>query len=78
MPTAALRRSRPDEVLGLSDMPTLLEKLVHEPAGAAVLVPKEIEHEVEIAKCGSSAVHRMDRARRRAVGAPARHHGGIG
>jgi two-component system chemotaxis response regulator CheB len=77
MPAAALRRSRPDVMLGLPAMPALLNKLVHEPAGASVPVPKEIEHEVEIAKGAASATRNMYRVRW-AVCAPGRRDVGNG
>jgi two-component system chemotaxis response regulator CheB len=75
MPAAALRRSRPDVVLGLAGMPALLNKLVHEPAGAPVPVPKEIKREVEIAKGAASATRNMYRG---AVGVPGRRDAGNG
>jgi two-component system chemotaxis response regulator CheB len=77
MPAAALRRSRPDVVLGLPGMPALLKKLVHEPAGAPVPVSKEIKHEVEIAKGAASAIRNVYRMRR-AVCAPGRRDVGNG
>jgi two-component system chemotaxis response regulator CheB len=64
MPAAALRRSRPDEVMALAGMPALLKKLVHLPAGAPVPAPKEIKRRVETARSGQPSMSSMDLIRR--------------
>jgi two-component system, chemotaxis family, protein-glutamate methylesterase/glutaminase len=51
----------------LADMPALLERLVHEPAGEQVQVPEHIKFEVEIARTGHSSMDQMDRIGRRSV-----------
>lgn len=50
MPVSAINRSRPDYVVPLIVMPALLEKLVHQPAGATIQVPGRLRFEVERAK----------------------------
>ncbi len=67
MPQTALARSNVDWVSPLADMPALLERLVHEPAGEQVQVPEHIKFEVEIARTGHSSMDQMDRIGRRSV-----------
>jgi two-component system, chemotaxis family, protein-glutamate methylesterase/glutaminase len=74
MPAAALRRSKPDYIVGLRSMGSLLERLVNQPQGAAVSVPAAIRSEVEIARNDgytgmsvSGRVELMDRLGRRSV-----------
>jgi len=50
MPLTALNRGRPYHVVRLAQMPALLDKLVHRPAGQALPVPEGIRFEVEAAK----------------------------
>jgi two-component system chemotaxis response regulator CheB len=61
MPTAALRNSKPDHVVGLQDMPSLIEALLNQPAGAAVAIPEPIRQEVEIARNGYASPPTTDR-----------------
>lgn len=67
MPTTALYRSKPDHVVGLAEMPALLEVLVRQPAGSPTPVPDGIGYEVEIAKTGRSNVSNLERIGRRSV-----------
>src|SRR5215469_12032383 len=48
MPMAALNRGRPYHVVRLAQMPALLDRLVHQPAGEAVPAPEEIRLEVKV------------------------------
>jgi two-component system, chemotaxis family, protein-glutamate methylesterase/glutaminase len=67
MPSAALRRSSPDYVAPLSDIPGLLRSLVEESAGEPKPVPGLVRLEVEIAKSGSASMEQMDRIGKRSV-----------
>jgi two-component system chemotaxis response regulator CheB len=73
MPATALHRSKPDYVVGLRSMGSLLERLLNQPQGAAVSAPAAIRSEVEIARNGyagmsvSERVDLMDRLGRRSV-----------
>lgn len=67
MPATALRRSKPDHVVGLAAMPALLEKLVRQPAGAPAEVPELVREEVAIARNGNVRMSHMDRIGRRSV-----------
>lgn len=67
MPTAALRRLKPDHVVGLAGMAGLLEKLARAPAGAPVAVPEGLAQEVQIARDGNVDMNYMDRIGRRSV-----------
>lgn len=67
MPLNALNRAKPDHVVSLTQMPVLLESLVHQPAGASIPAPSSIKFEVEIARTGHSTMEEMDRLGRRSV-----------
>jgi len=67
MPMAALNRARPFHVVRLAQMPALLEKLVHLPAGETLPVPEQIRFDVEVAKNGNSSTSDMDRFGRRSI-----------
>lgn len=67
MPLSALNRVKPDHVVGLQDMPALLDFLAHEPAGEAAPMPRNIKFEVEIARSGRSSMDAMDSLGRRSV-----------
>jgi two-component system chemotaxis response regulator CheB len=67
MPLTALNRARPDHVVGLADMPALLDSLAHQPAGEARPVPRSIRYEVEIARGGPGSMNEMDGIGRRSV-----------
>lgn len=67
MPMTALNRAKPDHVVSLSDMPGLLESLVHQPAGETRPLPRSIKYEVEIARTGRSSMEEMDSIGRRSV-----------
>src|SRR5215813_8728749 len=60
MPANALNRVRPDHLVGLTMMPKVLASLVHEPAGAAMAIPEDIQFEVEVAKGRASTTDEMD------------------
>jgi two-component system chemotaxis response regulator CheB len=60
MPATALSRSKPDHVVGIREMPPLLETLVRQPAGVPVPVPENIKYEVEIARSGRTGMGTMD------------------
>lgn len=67
MPLSALERLRPQHIARLSEMPVLLEGLVHHPAGLPRPVPDKIRQEVAIARSGHSGMNEMDRIGRRSV-----------
>ena len=67
MPRTALRRTEPDHVVVLADVPRLLESLVHQPAGEPQAIPDRIRLEVEIARKGHSTMQQMDRIGQRSV-----------
>src|SRR5262245_50028813 len=73
MPAAALRQSRPDHVVSLAAMGSLLEQLLGMPQGPAISVPDAVKAEVEIARNGYAdmpihdRVTLMDRLGRRSV-----------
>jgi two-component system chemotaxis response regulator CheB len=67
MPLTALNRAKPDHVVRLKDMPALLTRLAHEPAGHAKPLPRSIQFEVEIARTGRSSMEEMDEFGRRSV-----------
>lgn len=67
MPMTALNRAKPDHVVGLADMPRLLESLVHQPARDARPLPSSIRYEVEVARTGIGSMKEMDAIGRRSV-----------
>jgi two-component system, chemotaxis family, protein-glutamate methylesterase/glutaminase len=67
MPANAIARSNPQHVVTLAALPELLNKLVHEPAGAPTPVPDSIKYEVEVAKSGQASMSKLDRIGRRSV-----------
>jgi two-component system, chemotaxis family, protein-glutamate methylesterase/glutaminase len=68
MPQNALELVNPDHVLGLHQMPQLLNSLVHEPAGKPGAVPAKLHLEVEIAKGErENAMNELDALGRRSV-----------
>jgi two-component system chemotaxis response regulator CheB len=67
MPLTALNRAKPNHVVPLADMPALLAKLAHLPAGEAKPLPRSIGYEVEIARMGHSGMDEMDALGRRSV-----------
>jgi two-component system chemotaxis response regulator CheB len=67
MPSNALKKVQPDHVVRLADMPALLARLVHQPAGEAVQIPDNIALEVAIARGETNEVDQMDHLGRRSV-----------
>jgi two-component system chemotaxis response regulator CheB len=70
MPLNALNRAKPHHVVGLDEMPALLDKLVHQPTGEPRPLPRSIKYEVEIARGGSNGmdnIEKMDGIGRRSV-----------
>jgi two-component system chemotaxis response regulator CheB len=67
MPLAALNRAKPDHVVGLADMPALLDNLVLQPAGQPKPIPPSIKLEKEIAGCGGGNMDEMDAIGRRSA-----------
>jgi two-component system, chemotaxis family, protein-glutamate methylesterase/glutaminase len=67
MPLTALNRAQPDHVVPLADVPSLLESVVHQPAGEPQPVPESVKYEVEIARSGRASMDDMDRIGRRSV-----------
>src|SRR5262249_34896646 len=67
MPMNALKRAWPDYVVHLAQMPSLLDRLVREPAGKVGEVPDGVEDEVQIAKHGGMGMDAMDAIGRRSV-----------
>jgi len=67
MPQTALRALTPNHVVGLHEMPALLARLAHEPAGVSLPVPPGIVLETEIARNGRSTMSTLDRLGHRSV-----------
>ena len=67
MPLTALNRIQPDHVVQLTDMPALLNGLVHQQTGAVKLVPRSLKFEVDIARGGHCTMDEMDGIGRRSV-----------
>jgi two-component system chemotaxis response regulator CheB len=67
MPLTALSRAKPEHVASLTEMPGLLVRLAHEPAGLPRPLPRSIRYEVEIARSGNSSMNGMDEIGRRSV-----------
>jgi two-component system chemotaxis response regulator CheB len=67
MPLTALNRAKPDHVVTLSDMPMLLESLVHQPAGEPQSLPRSLRYEVDVARTGRGSMQQMDSFGRRSV-----------
>src|SRR5262249_34240102 len=51
----------------LAEMPQLLERLAHQPAGESLPCPTTMKYEVEIARNGHYGMNNMDRIGRRSV-----------
>lgn len=67
MPLMALNRSMPHHVVHLDEMPGLLDKLAHHPAGEAMFCPESMKFEVEVAKGARAGMKDMDKIGRRSV-----------
>lgn len=67
MPLTALNRANPDHVVTLNEMPGLLQRLAHEPAGEARPLPHSIKYEVQVARTGQGNMEEMDSIGRRSV-----------
>ena len=67
MPRTALSHVEPDHIATLHELPKLLERLVHEPAGAPQPLPRGLKYEIEVARGGPSTMHEIDRIGRRSV-----------
>jgi two-component system chemotaxis response regulator CheB len=67
MPSSAIERAKPDHIVALAAMPTLLDGLVRHPAGQALAAPESLRYEVEVAASGSTSMSEMDRIGRRSV-----------
>jgi two-component system chemotaxis response regulator CheB len=67
MPQNALDRVKADHVVGLDEMPALLDDLVHQPADETRPASENIRYEVEIARGGEGRMREMDRIGRRSV-----------
>ena len=67
MPMTALNRGNPEHIAKLADMPALLERLVHQPAGETLACPASLKYEVEIARRGHYSMDNMDQIGRRSV-----------
>jgi two-component system chemotaxis response regulator CheB len=67
MPMAAIKRTTPDHVTHLANMPELLLELLRQPRGKPRPVPDTIKYEVEVATTGRSAMSAMDRIGQRSV-----------
>jgi two-component system chemotaxis response regulator CheB len=57
----SIRRSEPDHVARLADLPALLASLVRKPAGQPMNVPAGIDYDVEIARSGARRIDPMDK-----------------
>jgi len=58
MPRTALKRASPDHVAHLDQMPALLDRLVHQPAGEPVAASAAARKAVEIARSGGAIMDR--------------------
>ena len=67
MPQSALARVAPDHLVGLRQMPPLLQSLVHQPAEETRPAPDSLRFEVAMARAGASSMETMDRLGRRSV-----------
>ena len=67
MPQAALDKAHPRHVVSLDDMPSLLDRLVREPAGETHEAPQAVRQETQIALGGAFTMDDMDRIARRSV-----------
>ncbi len=67
MPLTVINRAKPDYVVKLSALPTLLETLVDQPAGHPALVRHSLKYEVEIARTGLTTMESMDHLGQRSV-----------
>jgi two-component system, chemotaxis family, protein-glutamate methylesterase/glutaminase len=67
MPLTALNRTQPDHVVPLAALPSLLESVVHQPAGEPQPIPESVKYEVEIARSGRASMDDMDHIARRSV-----------
>jgi two-component system chemotaxis response regulator CheB len=67
MPLNALNRARPHHVVRLAELPSLLERLVHQPAGQPTPAPLSLRYEIEVARSGHYTMSEMDRIGRRSV-----------
>jgi len=65
MPLTALKRSRPNHIVRLADMPALLNRLVHQQTGAVKLLPQSLKFDVDRARGGHSTTDGMDGIGRR-------------
>ena len=67
MPLMALKRSMPHHVSHLAEMPGLLDKLVHQPAGDVMPVAESLKLEVEVAKGARASMKDLVSIGRRSV-----------
>jgi two-component system chemotaxis response regulator CheB len=67
MPRTALKYVEPDHIATLGELPKLLERLVHEPAGEPLPIPPNLKFEIDVARGGHSNMHEMDRVGSRSV-----------
>jgi two-component system chemotaxis response regulator CheB len=67
MPCAALSHVEPDHIATLGELPQLLERLVHEPAGEPQPIPAGMKYEIDVAKGGPTSMSEMDRIGKRSV-----------
>ena len=67
MPLTALKRTQPDHVVRLADMPALLNGLVHQRTGEVTPVPRSFKFEVDMARGGHATMDEMDSIGRRSV-----------
>jgi two-component system, chemotaxis family, protein-glutamate methylesterase/glutaminase len=67
MPLRALNQANPHYVVGLSEIPSLLANLVHQPAGDPMPIPERLKFEVKVAKGGGSSIEELEQIGRRSV-----------
>jgi two-component system chemotaxis response regulator CheB len=67
MPLTALKRTQPDHVVPLAEMPALLNGLVHQRTGEVKPVPRSFKFEVDMARGGHATMDEMDSIGRRSV-----------
>lgn len=67
MPLRALNQANPQYVVSLSEMPSLLESLVHQPSGDPMPIPERLRFDVKVAKGEGSSMEELEHIGRRSV-----------
>jgi two-component system, chemotaxis family, protein-glutamate methylesterase/glutaminase len=67
MPLRALNQGDPHYVVSLSEIPSLLANLVHQPAGDPMPIPERLKFEVKVARGAGSSIEELEQIGRRSV-----------